>query len=80
MKILLINRMVSYPIVSSEMEQVKKVDGSSIGCFHGYFQTLELFPPFGRKKFQHDIFLRSFGLVNRGRGNQEKRVTVSQRA
>ena len=35
-----------------------------VGCFDDYCQILELFPPFGSKRYQHDIFLRSFSLVN----------------
>lgn len=52
-------------IVPSEMEQVSI--GHSvhlIGYFYGSCQILELFSPFGRKKFQHDRFLRNLGLIN----------------
>lgn len=47
-----------------------------IGYFDGYYQIRDFFPTFGRKKFLHDTFLRSLGLMNRGGGTKEKRVSL----
>lgn len=51
--------------VPSEMEQVTM--GHSVhlnGYFDGSCQILELFSPFGRKKFQHEPCLRNLGLIS----------------
>ena len=53
---------------------------SLVGCFDDYYQILELFPPFWRKKFWNDTPLRSLSLINgQGWRNQgEKDVYLSK--
>lgn len=36
-----------------------------VGCFDGYCQIIELFPPFERNKFWQDNFPRSLSLINK---------------
>lgn len=51
-------------LAPSEREQVKNVEESfkSSSCLPS--EVLELFTPFGRKKFWHDSSIRSLSLAN----------------
>lgn len=54
-------------IVLSEIEHRKDAEGHLfplVGYFDYYCQILELFPPFGRKKFWPDNFLRHFSSIS----------------
>ena len=51
-----------------------------VGYLDDYYQFLELFTPFGRKKFWHDTSLRSVSLINkyRQRNKGEKGMYLSK--
>ena len=44
-----------------------------VSYFDDYYQFLELFPPFGRKKFLHNTLSRRLNrIMNGGKGAKEK--------
>lgn len=66
-----------------DTEQIKKMSKGLFiylaGYFDGYCQILELFPPFGRKKFWYNILSRSLNLIMNGVGGAKRTVYLFKR-